>query len=130
METICSSQRIRRSIIEIDEFRLHRGRCCATQIMDMETGHVLFLAEGKRKDVVYQFIAYVGLHWMADVKAVCSDMNAEFANAFLEKRPHLEIVYDRCHLAKNSIRWYLTRYARTHRELEKEGDKEGAKELS
>lgn len=114
----------------IDEFSLHKGHRYATQIMDMETGHVLFLAEGKKKDVVYQFIDYVGLHWMAGVKAVCCDMNADFANAFLEKCPHLEIVYDRFHLIKNYNQLVLDEIRKdAQRELEKSGDKAGAKAL-
>lgn len=114
----------------VDEFSLHKGRYYATQIMDMETGHVLFLAEGKKKAVIYQFIDYVGLHWMAGVKAVCCDMNADFASAFLDKCPHLEIVYDRFHLVKNYNQMVLDEIRKdVQRDLQKEGDKEGAKSL-
>ena len=38
----------------IDEFLLHEGRHYATVIMDLMTGHVLYLQRTKKKDVVYQ----------------------------------------------------------------------------
>ena len=44
---------------------------------------------------------HVGSEWMSHVKAVASDMNADFQEAFLEKYPHIRIVYDRFHIVKN-----------------------------
>ena len=43
----------------IDEFKLHDGHIYATHIIDMETGHILFISHGKKKQVVYDFIDYV-----------------------------------------------------------------------
>ena len=40
----------------IDEFKLHNGRRYATHIIDLETGHILWIANGKKKQVVYDFI--------------------------------------------------------------------------
>ena len=117
-------------IIGIDEFSLHKGHRYATLFMDMETGEVLYVVRGKKEDVVYQFIDYVGRHWMSHVKAVCCDMNAGFANAFLEKCPHLEIVYDRFHIIKNFNEMVLTEVRKdVERELKEKGDKDGAKAL-
>lgn len=106
MEEYTDNGRLRKperqaTILGIDEFKLHKGHKYATQIMDLETGHILYLAEGKTKQVVYDFIAFVGEDWMQEVKAVCCDMNAGFENAFREKCPHLEIVFDRFHIVKN-----------------------------
>ena len=36
-------------ILGIDEFKLHNGRKYATHIIDMETGHILWIANGKKK---------------------------------------------------------------------------------
>ena len=33
----------------IDEFKLHNGRRYATHIIDLETGHILWIANGKKK---------------------------------------------------------------------------------
>ena len=35
---------------------LHNGHRYATHIIDMETGHILWIAGGKKKQVVYDFI--------------------------------------------------------------------------
>ena len=36
----------------------------------MATGHVLWIAQGKKKKVVYDFIEHVGMDWMRHVDAV------------------------------------------------------------
>ena len=88
-------------LLGIDEFKLHNGRKYATHIIDMETGHILWIANGKKKQVVYDFIEHVGLEWMESVEAVACDMNSDFQEAFEEKCPHIQPVFDHFHLSKN-----------------------------
>ena len=85
----------------IDEFKLHNGRRYATHIIDLETGHILWIANGKKKQVVYDFIAHVGLDWMDGVEAVACDMNSDFQEAFEEMCPHIQPVYDYFPIVKN-----------------------------
>ena len=85
----------------IDEFKLHNGYRYATHIIDMETGHILWIAGGKKKQVVYDFIEHVGLKWMDQVEAVACDMNSDFQEAFEEKCPHIQPVFDYFHIVKN-----------------------------
>ena len=87
--------------LSIDEFKLHDGYRYATHIIDLETGHILWIAHGKRKQVVYDFIEHVGLEWMDGVEAVASDMNSDFQEAFEEKCPHIQPVFDHFHIIKN-----------------------------
>lgn len=87
--------------LAIDEFKLHDGYKYATVIIDLETGHILWLAHGKKKACVYDFIEHVGMDWMKHVKAVACDMNSDFEEAFLEKCSHLKVIYDRFHIMKN-----------------------------
>ena len=87
--------------LEIDEFKLHDGHKYATVIIDMETGHILWLAHGKKKAVVYGFIDPVGLEWMDGVEAVACDMNSDFQEAFEERCPHIQPVFDYFHIVKN-----------------------------
>lgn len=85
----------------IDEFSLHKHHKYATVIMDLETGEVLYVALGKQKQVVYNFIKLFGDEFMKHVVAVASDMNAGYQSAFREHYPHIESIYDHFHLVKN-----------------------------
>ena len=85
----------------IDEFKLHDGHKYAVVIIDMETGHILWLAHGKKKATVYSFIEHVGKEWMKGVDAVACDMNSDFQEAFEEKCPHIQVVFDYFHIVKN-----------------------------
>ena len=88
-------------ILGIDEFKLHNGHRYATHIIDIETGHILWIAGGKKKQVVYDFIKHVGLEWMDGVEAVVCDMNSDFQEAFEEMCPHIQCVFDYFHIVKN-----------------------------
>lgn len=46
-------------LLSIDEFKLHNGHRYATHIIDLETGHILLIAHGKKKQVVCDFIEHV-----------------------------------------------------------------------
>ena len=85
----------------IDEFKLHNGHKYATVIIDMEDGHILWLAHGKKKAVVFSFIEHVGEAWMDGVEAVACDMNSDFQEAFEEKCCHIQVVFDYFHIVKN-----------------------------
>lgn len=85
----------------IDEFKLHDNRRFATHIIDMRTGHILWIASGRKKQVVYDFIDHVGWDWMLSVKAVACDMNSDFEEAFRERCPHIHIVFDHFHITKH-----------------------------
>ena len=114
----------------IDEFKLHDGHKFATHIIDMKTGHILWIAEGKKKQVVYDFINHVGMDWMAHVKAVACDMNSDFEEAFKEKCPHIQPVFDYFHIVKNLNEKVIGEIRKDEqRRLEAAGDKDGAKLL-
>ena len=59
------------------------------------------MAKGKKKEVVFKFMEYVGEEWMNHVEAVACDMNSDFEEAFTEKYPQIEIVFDHFHIVKN-----------------------------
>ena len=88
-------------MLAIDEFKLHNGYRYATHIIDLDTGHILWISHGKKKQVVYDFIDHVGLDWMGSVEAVACDMNSDFEEAFEEKCPWIQPVFDYFHIVKN-----------------------------
>lgn len=87
--------------LAIDEFKLHDNHKFATHIIDLDTGYVLYIAHGKKKQVVYDFIEHVGEEYMKGVEAVACDMNSDFQEAFETKCPWIKIVFDHFHLVKN-----------------------------
>ena len=114
----------------IDEFKLHDGYKYATHIIDYETGHILWIAEGKKKQVVYDFIEHVGLDWMNNVIAIACDMNSDFEEAFKEKCPHIKIVYDYFHIVKNFNEKVVSEIRKDEQNrLIANGDKEAARKL-
>lgn len=114
----------------IDEFLLHKGRRFATLIVDLETGHILWIGYGKRKQVVYDFIDHVGLDWMDGVEAVACDMNSDYQEAFEERCPHIQPVFDHFHIIKNFNDKVVSRVRIEEQErLMAEGDVDAAKAL-
>lgn len=114
----------------IDEFKLHDGHVYATHIIDMETGHILWIAKGKKKQVVYDFIDHVGMEWMDSVEAVACDMNSDFQEAFEERCDWIQPVFDYFHIVKNFNDKVVAEVRKDEqRRLFEEGDVEGAKAL-
>ena len=96
----------------------------------METGHILWIAGGKKKQVVYDFIEHVGLKWMDQVEAVACDMNSDFQEAFEEMCPHIQPVFDYFHIVKNFNDKVVSEVRKDEqRRLYKEGNIEAARAL-
>ena len=96
----------------------------------METGHVLWIANGKKKQVVYDFIEHVGLEWMDSVEAIACDMNSDFQEAFEDKCPHIQPVFDYFHIVKNFNDKVVSEVRKDEqRRLLAEGDDEAARSL-
>lgn len=114
----------------VDEFLLHRGHEYATIIIDLETGHVLWLAYGKKKKSLYDFIKFVGEEWMDGVEAVACDMNSDYQEVFEDCCPHIQVVFDYFHIRKNFNDKVVAEVRKDEqRRLYSEGRKEEARML-
>jgi len=114
----------------IDEFKLHDGHQYATVIINLETGHILWLEHGKKKQVVFDFIDHVGEKWMDGVEAIACDMNSDFQEAFEEKCCHIQVVFDFFHIVKNFNDKVISAVRKDeYKRLNDEGNKDAAKSL-
>lgn len=114
----------------IDESELHNGHRYATVIIDLETGHVLWLAHSKKKKVVHDFCDFVGDERVSGVVAIACDTDADYERALEERHPHLDIVYDHFHLVKNLNEKVISAVRKDEqRRLVEEGDEEAARSL-
>ena len=116
--------------LSIDEFKLHNAYKYATHIIDLKSGHILWIGHGKGKQVVYDFIDHVGEEWMSHVEAVACDMNSDFQEAFEERCEWIQPVFDYFHIVKNFNDNVIGAVRKDEQErLVKSGDIEGAKAL-
>lgn len=114
----------------IDEFKLHDGHRYATHIIDMETGHILWIAKGKTKQVVYDFIEHVGMDWMEGVEAIACDMNSDFQEAFEDTCEWIQPVFDYFHIVKDFNDKVVSEIRKAEqRRLYEEGNIDAAKAL-
>ena len=117
-------------ILGIDEFKLHHGHRYATHIIDMESGHILWIGHGKKKQIIYDFIKHVGLEWMSHVQAIACDMNSDFQEAFEDTCEWIQPVFDHFHIVKNFNDKVITEVRRDEqRRLYEEGNIDAAKSL-
>ena len=114
----------------VDEFLLHEGYHFATIFLNVETGEVLYVTDGKKKAGIDKFMDFVGDEWMQHVEAVACDMNADFADAFKARYPKIDIVFDYFHIVKNFNDHVMAEIRKTEQaRLLDEGDKDAAKAL-
>lgn len=120
----------RARLLGVDEFKLHDGHRYATVVVDLDTGHVLWLARGRTRGCLHDFFDHVGEGWMSGVEAVACDMNGEYERAFRERFPRVAVVFDRFHIVKNLNEAISEVRKDVRRRLLREGDVEGARALA
>ncbi|MBO8436250.1 MAG: ISL3 family transposase [Spirochaetes bacterium] len=116
--------------LAIDEFKLHGGNKYTTVIIDLDTGHILWLAHGKKKECVHAFIDFVGEEWMDGVEAVACDMNSDFQEVFEQRCEHITVVFDHFHIIKNFNDKVVSSVRKEEQaRLMKEGNEKAARSL-
>lgn len=85
-------------ILAVDEFAIHKGHSYPTCVMDLETGDILWVGEGRTLKAFEKFFADVPPHLLSSVIAVAMDMNVSYNKLVAKYLPNAEIVYDRFHM--------------------------------
>jgi transposase len=85
--------------IAIDEISVRKGHRYLTVVLDMDTGAVIFVGDGKGGDALdpfWQRLRRAG----AKVKAVAMDMSPAYVSTVLDHLPKATIVFDHFHVIK------------------------------
>ena len=110
-------------IIAIDEISIGRGHRYLTVALDLSTGAVVHVGDGKGADALAVFWKRLK-RCKADIKAVAIDMSPAYIAAVLENLPEAAIVFDRFHVMKlyndklSEFRWQLQRECENPLQLE------------
>jgi transposase len=85
--------------IAIDEISLAKGHRYLTIVMDLESGAVVFVGDGKGADALKPFWRRLRPSG-AKIKGVAMDMSAGYRGAVATNLPKAKIVFDRFHVVK------------------------------
>ena len=87
------------SRIAIDEISLGAGHRYLTVVLDLESGAVIYVGEGKGAEALKPFWKRLkAAH--ALIEAVACDMSPAYIQAVVENLPHAVLVFDRFHVVK------------------------------
>jgi transposase len=87
------------SQIAIDELSIGAGHRFVTIVLDLDSGAVVFVGDGKGADALIPFWKRLKRSG-AKVKAVATDMSPAFISAVQENLPSAMLVFDRFHVMK------------------------------
>jgi len=85
--------------IAIDEIAVRKGHRYLTVVLDMESGAVIFVGDGKGAEALDPFWKRLK-HSKAKIKAVAMDMSPAYVSAVSTHLPQATIVFDHFHVVK------------------------------
>jgi transposase len=86
-------------LIAIDEISVGKGHRYVTLVLDLESGAVVHVGEGKGGDALEPFWKRLRASG-AKIKAVATDMSWAYIDAVTTHLPHATLVFDRFHVIK------------------------------
>ena len=85
--------------IGIDEFATGKGHIYKTIVVDLDTGRIIHVGEGKGKEALRGFWKRVRRN-KVKITTVTSDLSAAFIASVMENAPNAVHVYDKFHVSK------------------------------
>jgi transposase len=85
--------------IAIDEISVKKGHKYLTLVMDLQSGAVVFVGDGKGAEALEPFWKALRKA-RAKIQAVATDMSAAYIGAVLENLPGVPLVFDHFHVVK------------------------------
>ena len=88
-------------LLMVDEKAIGKGHHYVTVVLNGETGDLLHLKEGRKKETLKAFFDTLTNEQKANIQAVCVDRLGAYVACIEEEVLTAEIVYDKFHLVKN-----------------------------
>ena len=85
--------------IGIDEFAVRKGHVYKTIVVDLETGHIIHVGDGKDAEALEKFWERVK-KWKVNIEYVATDLSAAFISAVKKNLPKAQLVFDHFHVKK------------------------------
>ena len=85
--------------IGIDEFAVRKGHVYKTIVVDLETGHIIYVGDGKGADALAKFFKRVK-KYNVNIEYVATDLPAAFISAVKKNLPKAQLVFDHFHVKK------------------------------
>jgi transposase len=108
--------------IAIDEISVRKGHRYLTVVLDLESGAVVFVGDGKGGDALRPFWKRVRASH-AKIKAVATDMSPAYIGAVTTYLPEASLVFDRFHVMK----LYHDKLSQLRRDLQRKATAEPMK---
>ena len=86
--------------LAIDEISVRKGHKYVTLVMNLESGAVIFVGDGKGADALAPFWDMLGRIRRRKIKAVATDMSPAYISAVTENLPKAKLVFDHFHVVK------------------------------
>ena len=103
--------------IAIDEICIGKGHRYLTVVLNLTTGAVIFVGEGKGADALIPFWKRVR-RGKKEIKAVAIDMSPSYISAVINNLPEATIVFDHFHV----IKLYNDKLSKLRRDLQREAE--------
>ncbi len=88
-----------RKHLAIDEICIGRGRRFRTLVLDLDSGAIVFVGQGKGAEALKPFWKRLKAS-RAKIQAVAADLSPAYTKAIRENLPNVMLVYDRFHVVK------------------------------
>jgi len=111
-------------LIAIDEIAIGKGHRYLTVVLDLLSGAVVFVGDGKGADSLAPFWKRLK-RARAKIRAVAIDMSPAYISAVSTNLPEAVIVFDHFHLVK----LFNDKLSKLHRELQRQAETAGKKVL-
>jgi transposase len=85
--------------LAIDEIAIFKGHRYLTVVMDLDSGCVVFVGDGKGADALKPFWARLKKS-RAKIEAIAIDMSPAYIDAVTTNLPHVAVVFDHFHVVK------------------------------